>query len=193
MILPCFPPNSPGMFPAFFDFYLCSSSLLKTFSINPFQGQYPNRAVIMNTTPIIPTTHRKIPSMEKAKMTKMTPMIERKIASILPTFFVLIMGSIQFPPVLPIFLTLPADLMHRSGLLSRFFIRYQRFSTPGLGPFLAESLQDLPLLPNRKVRVGRVAFPIRLLNECNGVFGNDGLCADPLTLLRSPTGFDRVR
>jgi hypothetical protein len=87
------------VFPAFFDFYLRSSSLLKTFSINPFHGQYPKRAVIMNTTPITPTTHRKIPSMEKAKPTKMTPIIERKTASILPTFFVLIMGSILFPPV----------------------------------------------------------------------------------------------
>jgi hypothetical protein len=90
--------------PAIFDFYLCSSSLLKTFSINPFHGQYPKRAVIMNTTPINPTTHRKIPSMEKAKLTKITPMIERKTASILPTFFVLIIGSILFPPVFSIFL-----------------------------------------------------------------------------------------
>jgi hypothetical protein len=90
------------VFPAFCDSYLCSSSLLKTFSINPFHGQYPKRAVTMNTTPINPTTHRMIPSMEKAKMTKMTPMIERKIASILPTFFVLIKGCIGFLPVLSI-------------------------------------------------------------------------------------------
>jgi hypothetical protein len=73
-----------------------SPSLLKTFSINPFQGQYPNIAVRINTTPINPTTQRKIPSMKKAKIIKMTPMIERKIASALPTFFVLTTDSIFF-------------------------------------------------------------------------------------------------
>jgi hypothetical protein len=73
-----------------------SPSLLKTFSINPFQGQYPNRAVRINTIPINPTTQRKIPSMKKAKIIKMTPMIERKIVSALPTFFVLTTDSIFF-------------------------------------------------------------------------------------------------
>jgi hypothetical protein len=34
--------------------------------------------------------------MEKAKISKITPMIERKIVSILPTFFVLTMDSIFF-------------------------------------------------------------------------------------------------
>jgi len=76
--------------------YFFSFSLLKTFSRYPFQGQYPNRAVAINIAPINPTTQRKIPSMEKAKIIKMAPMIERKIASILPTFFVLTMGSIFF-------------------------------------------------------------------------------------------------
>jgi hypothetical protein len=81
----------------FADFvYFFSSSLLKTFSRYPFQGQYPNRAVAINIAPINPTTQRKIPSVEKAKIIKMAPMIERKIASILPTFFVLTMGSIFF-------------------------------------------------------------------------------------------------
>ena len=78
------------------------------------------------------------------------------------------------------------------ALLSRFFIRPQRFSTLGLGPLLSESLQNLLLLPNRKVRVGRVAFSISLFNESNRITGSDGLCADHLTLPRSPTGFDRI-
>jgi hypothetical protein len=64
--------------------------------MNPFQGQYLNIAVRINTTPINPTTQRKIPSMKKAKIIKITPMIERKIASALPTFFVLPMDSIFF-------------------------------------------------------------------------------------------------
>ena len=62
--------------------------------MNPFQGQYPKIEVRMNTTPINPATHRKIPSMEKEKITIMIPMMKRKTASILPTFFVLTMGSI---------------------------------------------------------------------------------------------------
>jgi hypothetical protein len=70
--------------------------LLKTFSKNPFQGQNPNIAVRINTTPINPAIQREIPSMEKAKTIKMIPMIERKIASALPTFFVLIPGSMFF-------------------------------------------------------------------------------------------------
>jgi len=37
--------------------------LLKTFSINPFQGQYPNTPVRMNAMPINPMTQRKIPSI----------------------------------------------------------------------------------------------------------------------------------
>jgi len=68
--------------------------LLKTFSINPFQGQYPNMPVRINATPINPITQRKIPSIEKAKMIKMIPMIYRKIASALLTFFVLTTDSI---------------------------------------------------------------------------------------------------
>jgi hypothetical protein len=35
--------------------------------------------------------------MENAKIIKMVPMIERKIASVLPTFFVLTMDSIFSP------------------------------------------------------------------------------------------------
>jgi hypothetical protein len=50
--------------------------------------------VAINIAPINPTTQSKIPSMEKAKTIKMDPMMKRKIASILPTFFVLTTGSI---------------------------------------------------------------------------------------------------
>jgi hypothetical protein len=38
-------------------FYFFVSSLLKTFSMNPFQGQYPNRAVRMIITPTNPAIH----------------------------------------------------------------------------------------------------------------------------------------
>jgi len=70
--------------------------LLKTFSINPFQGQYPNIAVRIITTPTNPRTHRKTPEMKKAKIIKITPMTDRKIASPLPTFFIFATGS-MFP------------------------------------------------------------------------------------------------
>src|SRR4030042_3921360 len=62
----------------------------------------------------------------------------------------------------------------------------------GPGPLLAESSQVLLLLPNREVRIFGIPFPISLLNKGNGVVCGEGLCADPLTLLQSPTGFDRV-
>jgi hypothetical protein len=68
--------------------------LLKTFSVKPFQGQYPKIAVRINIAPINPATQRTTPSMEKAKTINMIPMITRKSASILPTFFVLTRGSI---------------------------------------------------------------------------------------------------
>jgi hypothetical protein len=41
--------------------------LLKTFSVNPFQGQYPNIAVRINAAPIHSTTQRKIPSKGKLR------------------------------------------------------------------------------------------------------------------------------
>ena len=83
-------------FRLFLGIYFFPSFLLKTFSISPFQGQYPNIAVRINTTPISPTTQHKTPSMEKAKIIKMIPMIERKIASAPLTFFVLTTGSMFF-------------------------------------------------------------------------------------------------
>jgi hypothetical protein len=57
------------------DVYFSSGSLLKTFSIYRFQGQYPDAAVRINATPINPNTQRKIPSMKKAKVIKMTPVL----------------------------------------------------------------------------------------------------------------------
>jgi hypothetical protein len=52
--------------------------------------------VRINTTPMNPTTQRKTPSMEKAKIIKMIPMTERKIASAPLTFLALTTGSIFF-------------------------------------------------------------------------------------------------
>jgi len=72
-------------------------SLLKTFSIKPFQGQYPNIVVRISATPISPRTHRKPPEMKKAETIKMIPMTDRKIASPLPTFFILPNDSIPAP------------------------------------------------------------------------------------------------
>jgi len=42
-------------------------SLPKTFSMNPFHGQYPNIAIRINATVTNPTTQRKIPSVKEAK------------------------------------------------------------------------------------------------------------------------------
>jgi hypothetical protein len=53
--------------------------------------------VKINATPINPITQRKIPSMKKAKIIKMIPMIDRKIASALLTFFVLTTDPIFHP------------------------------------------------------------------------------------------------
>jgi len=66
--------------------------LLKTFSINPFQGQYPNMAVRTTTTPTNPRIHGKNPEMKKARIIKITPMINRKTPSPLPTFFTFTAG-----------------------------------------------------------------------------------------------------
>ena len=72
-----------------------------------------------------------------------------------------------------------------------FFRCRRQFSAFGPSPLLAESLQDLLLLQNREVRICRILLPISLLNEGDGVLGGADLCADRLTLLQSPTGFDR--
>jgi hypothetical protein len=74
--------------------FLCPS-LLKTFSMNPFQGQYPNRLVRINATPINPRTHRKPPGVKKAIIIKMIPMTDRKIPSPLPTFLIFTNDSIS--------------------------------------------------------------------------------------------------
>jgi hypothetical protein len=69
--------------------------LLKTFSINPFQGQYPKRAVKINITPINPTTQRAIPEKKKAAMIKTIPAIDRKMISLPTTFFLVTIGFIS--------------------------------------------------------------------------------------------------
>jgi hypothetical protein len=69
--------------------------LLKTFSINPFQGQYPNILVRINATPMIPGTQRKPPGMKKEKTIKIIPMADRKIPSPLPTFLIFANDSIS--------------------------------------------------------------------------------------------------
>jgi hypothetical protein len=73
--------------------YFFSGFLPKTFSITPFQGQYPNRAVRMTTTPADPITHRKNPEVKKEKAINIPPMMIRKILSPFPTFFIFMVGS----------------------------------------------------------------------------------------------------
>jgi hypothetical protein len=63
--------------------------------MNPFQGQYPNRLVRRNATPINPSTHRKLPGVKEAKIIKMTPRTDRKIPSPLPTFLIFPNDSIS--------------------------------------------------------------------------------------------------
>jgi hypothetical protein len=66
-----------------------SPFLLKTFSVNPFQGQYPNIAVGITATPMNPSIHPEIPEIKKAKAIKTAPMTNRKILSPVPTFIIL--------------------------------------------------------------------------------------------------------
>jgi len=72
--------------------------LLKTFSINPFQGQYPNMAVRITTSPIGPRIHRETPEVKKAMIISTTPMIKRKIPSPFPIFFVFIAAFSSINP-----------------------------------------------------------------------------------------------
>jgi hypothetical protein len=60
--------------------------------MNPFQGQYPNMAVRITTTPTNPRIHRKTPEMKKARIINITPMINRKTPSPFPTFFTFTAG-----------------------------------------------------------------------------------------------------
>jgi hypothetical protein len=62
--------------------------------MNPFQGQYPNIAVRITTTPTNPRIHRRNPETKIAEISKITPRMDRKSASPLPTFFVFVMDSI---------------------------------------------------------------------------------------------------
>jgi hypothetical protein len=74
-----------------------SSSLLKTFSMNAFQGQYLKRAEITRIAPIKPTISQKIPETKKERTIRMLPKMERMIDSCFPTFFVLTTGSTSSP------------------------------------------------------------------------------------------------
>jgi hypothetical protein len=69
--------------------------LLKTFSMNPFQGQYPKSAVKINATPINPTTQGATPEKKKAAMIKTIPAIARKMTSPPTTFFRVTTGFIS--------------------------------------------------------------------------------------------------
>jgi hypothetical protein len=60
--------------------------LLKTFSTNPFQGQYPNMAVRITTSPIGPRIHRETPEVKKELIINTIPTIKRKIPSPFPHF-----------------------------------------------------------------------------------------------------------
>ncbi len=67
-------------------------SLPKTFSKNPFHGQYLKRAERTMTTPINPTPSQKIPEMKKERTIRILPKMERTIDSCLPRFFLLTIG-----------------------------------------------------------------------------------------------------
>jgi hypothetical protein len=86
----------PGMGKGYgsMDLSLFLPSLLKTFSINPFQSQCPNMLVRISATPISPRTHRKPAEMKKAETIKMIPMTDRKIASPLAIFFIITVGPL---------------------------------------------------------------------------------------------------
>ena len=63
--------------------------LLKTFSTNPFQGQYPTMAVSIKIPPTIMDSGFKNPARKKPKMTRITPIITRRIPSPLFIFLVI--------------------------------------------------------------------------------------------------------
>jgi hypothetical protein len=69
--------------------------LLKTFSMNPFQGQHPNMPVRTNAPPVTPEIHRKTPEMKKAKTINITPVINRGIPFPFLTFFILAAGVLS--------------------------------------------------------------------------------------------------
>jgi hypothetical protein len=74
--------------------HLFPSSLLKTFSVNPFQGQYPNIAVRIIATPISPSISPENPEKRKAEAIKIPATTNRKTLSPLPTFIILIANPI---------------------------------------------------------------------------------------------------
>lgn len=71
------------------------------------------------------------------------------------------------------------------------FTKLLWFSAFGPHPLLAQSLQELLLRLNRKVRIARVSLPISFLNEGNRIVGGKNLRADQPTPFRSPVRFER--
>jgi len=63
--------------------------LLKTSSINPFQGQYPTMAVTANRPPTIMDSGLQNPVRKRPKRIKAMPRTARRIPSSLPTFLVI--------------------------------------------------------------------------------------------------------
>jgi hypothetical protein len=62
--------------------------LLKTFSRNPFQGQYPTMAVSTKRPPATMDSGFQNPGRENPNRVRITPRTPRRIPSPLPTFLV---------------------------------------------------------------------------------------------------------
>jgi hypothetical protein len=63
--------------------------LLKTFSKNPFQGQYPTMAVSTKRPPTTKNSGFQNPARKRPKRMRISPKIMRRIPSPLATFFVI--------------------------------------------------------------------------------------------------------
>jgi len=63
--------------------------LLKTFSTNPFQGQYPTMAVSAKRQPMTMNSGFQNPVRKKPKRIRIMPRIPRRIPSPLPIFLVI--------------------------------------------------------------------------------------------------------
>jgi hypothetical protein len=67
--------------------------LLKTFSKNPFQGQYPTNAVSINETPAMMHRSFQKPDRKKANGMRMTPRTIRPVFSTPATFLAMPMDT----------------------------------------------------------------------------------------------------
>jgi hypothetical protein len=67
--------------------------LLKTFSINPFQGQYPTTAVNTKRAPTTMERGFQNPGRKRPKTERIPPPTARRIPSLLPTFVVMPISS----------------------------------------------------------------------------------------------------